>query len=621
MKTKKNRSKQERIGNVKIKDDFYSYVNKKWINDTKIPLDEPLINNFTILKSTVDNQLKDIIKKSLKLNSNLSVIYENSLKWNDNEVKKSLCSFLNEMKYLLNCDIYKFLAFLIINGFGNIITLDVQQCIYNPKKRMISLDAGFQPFPPNYYREKKYERHLKFYEYFLKKYFEVFGRTDISNIVEIEAYLTSIVKTKTFLRETENSYFLMTNDECIKKCGFDWAKLLTYLGVELPKKIIIRQPDYLKQMMIYFENWNSDFFAPFWTYKILMTGIKFHSQLYKLGGMFQKFIHNIQKVSSSSDRMLGNVKFFMNFYLNELYNKHYSNNVLFCKKLVQKAILVLVKRLKNNKWLSKETMKRAIEKIEHIQIFIGNKPKMDKSFDIVFTDNMFDNYVKLNRAILKDNVKKMKNHIFPDTFYLGDMSSYEINANYSPTTNSIFISNSILQPPFITKNYIHTLAFLGIIICHELIHALDDEGCKYDKDGVFNNWWNSRDKKKYEIIKKKVLKLFQRYSKNTDVTEKLKMGENIADLSSMKIAEDMLDNYLDENNITDKEKYFEQFYEYYAEFYRTQNYKTYYDLVKDDYHSYGKFRINCVLANSGKFREYYEIENDNNMYSEVIDIW
>jgi putative endopeptidase len=621
MKTKKNRSKQERIGNVKIKDDFYSYVNKKWINDTKIPLDEPLINNFTILKSTVDNQLKDIIKKSLKIDSNLSVIYENSLKWNDNEVKKSLCSFLNEMKYLLNCDIYKFLAFLIINGFGNIIRLDIQQCIYNPKKRVISLDAGFQTFPPNYYREEKYERHIKFYQYFLKKYFEVFGRKDISNIIEIESYLTGIVKTKTFLRKTENSYFLMTNEQCIKKCGFDWAKLLTYLGVDLPKKIIIRQPDYLKQMMIYFENWNSDFFAPFWTYKILMTGINFHSQLYKLGGFFQKFIHNIQKVQSSSDRMLGNVKFFMNFYLNKLYNKHYSNNVLFCKKLVQKAIAVFVTRLKNNKWLSKETIEKAIEKIEHVQIFIGNKPKMDKSFDIVFTDNMFDNYVKLNQIILKDNVKKMRDPIFPDTFYLGDMSSYEINANYSPTTNSIFISNSMLQPPFITKNYIHTLAFLGIIICHELIHALDDEGCKYDKDGVFNNWWNSRDKKKYENIKKKVLNLFQRYSKNTDITEKLKMGENISDLSSMKIVEDILDNYLDENNITDKEKYFEQFYKYYAEFYRTQNYKTYYDLVKDDYHSYGKFRINCVLANSDKFREYYEIENDNNMYSEVIDIW
>lgn len=618
MKTKKRRPK-EKIGNVYLKDDFYSFVNKKWVNHAEIPIDKPLINNFTILKDKVDNQLKDIIKKSLKSDFNLLTIYENSLKWNDDEVKKSLCLFLNDMKSLRDCDIYKFLAFLIRNGFGNIITLEVQQCIYNPKKRVISLDASIQTFPSNYYQEKKYKHYLKFYECFLKEYFGVFEKTDISNIIEIETFLSSKVKTKTFLRKTENSYFLMTNEECIKKCDFDWAKLLTYLDIKLPDKIIVRQPEYLKQIMIYFKNWNSDFFTPFWTYKILMTGVKFHSQLYKLGEIFQKVIHNTKV--SVSDNMLENVKFFMNFHLNKLYNKYYSNNALFCEKLVETAISILIKRLRNNKWLSKETIKKAIEKIEHIKIFIGSKPKMDKNMDVVYTNNMFDNYVKLNRAILQDNVKKMNDYVFPDTYYLGDMSSYEINANYSATNNSIFISNSILQPPFITKNYIHTLAFLGIIIAHELIHALDDEGCKYDKNGVFNNWWNPLDEKNYENIKKKVLKLFQRYSKNNNLIENLKMGENIADLSSIKIVEDILDNYLDEKHITDKEKYFEQFYKYYAKFYRTQNYKTYYDLVKNDYHSYGKYRINCVLANSGKFREYYEINNDNNMYSEIIDIW
>lgn len=615
MKTKKY-SKTE-IKNVTMKNDFYSFVNKKWINHVKIPANEPIINHFSKLNKKIDNQLKQLIKMSS--NTNLITIYKNSLKWNDDEVKKTMLSFVKEMYSLFNGDIYKFFAFLITNGFGSIITINIEQCIYNPKKRVLSLDAAEQIFPPYYYQEEKYRHYLDFYEHFLKKWFNVFEKKDISHIIEIETFISKQVKTKTFLRKIENSYFLMSNEECIKKCNFDWKKLLTYLNVDCPKKIIIRQPEYLKKIMVYFKNWNTEFFEPFWTYKILSTGGNFHSELYDLKNMFQKFIYEVKKPPLSSDRILGNVKFFMNFHLNELYNKK-MNNILFCKNLIDKAIIILIKRLEGNQWLSKETIKKAIKKIKNVQIFIGCKPKTDEDIEIVYGENMFENYVKLYRAILKNNTEKINDIVYPDTRYLGDMDSYEVNANYS-SNNIIFIPNAILQPPFVTKNYIHTLAFLGIIVCHELIHALDDEGCKYDENGIYNNWWKPIDKEKYNKIKKKVLKLFEHYSKNNDILENLKMGENIADLSSIKIIEDILDDYLDKNNIVNKEFYFKEFYKNYAKLYRTQNYKSYYEIVKNDYHSYGKFRINCILANSEKFRKYLKITDNDKMYSETINIW
>jgi len=609
MKTKRLRKfKTEKIKNVQLKDDFYSFINKKWINHTKIPKDEQIISNFSILGKKIDSQLKDIIKLDTKLSS----IYKNS-QWNDAEVKNSIFSFL-KMNFK---DIYEIIAFLIFNGFGNIITLQIEQCIYNPKKRVISLDAAPQTFPTCYYKEKKYKKYIDFYNHYLKKWFAVFGKNNTSHIIEIETFLMNNVKPNSFLRKVENSYFLMTNDECIKTCDFDWGKLLGYLNIELPQKIVIRQPEYLKNIMIYFEKWNTDFFTPFWTYKILMSGGNYHSQLYNLNCIFQKFMYKVEP-PSTSDRMLSNVKFFMSFRLNQLYNKYYSTNVIFCQKLIERAIVILIERLKKNKWLLKETIKKAITKIEHIQIFIGHKPKIDKPIEIEFTKNMFDNYIKLNRTILKDNIQKINEVVLQNTYYFGDMSSYEINANYS-TNNSIFISNSILQPPFITNNFIHTLAFLGIIICHELIHALDDEGCKYDENGVYKNWWSSEDKKNYEKIKKNILNLYKHYSKNDDTVENLKMGENIADLSSIKIVEDILDHYLENN--PDKEKYFREFYRYYAELYRTKNYKTYFEVVKNDPHSYGKYRINCILANSEKFRKYFGISENDKMYSKIIDIW
>ena len=37
-------------------------------------------------------------------------------------------------------------------------------------------------------------------------------------------------------------------------------------------------------------------------------------------------------------------------------------------------------------------------------------------------------------------------------------------------------------------------AKLGTGIAHEISHAFDAEGSKYDKDGNMNNWWTDEDR-------------------------------------------------------------------------------------------------------------------------------
>jgi putative endopeptidase len=293
------------------------------------------------------------------------------------------------------------------------------------------------------------------------------------------------------------------------------------------------------------------------------------------------------------------------------------NKTIICKKIVDIAIKTLINRLEKNKWLSSETKNKSIQKIKKIKIYIGCKPKMDDDINIDYSQNMFDNYIKWNNAVLNNSLLKLHDDISPDTHYLGNMNCYDVNASYSQVDNSIFIPFGILQPPFLTNNFIHTMAFLGIIICHELIHALDDEGAKYDENGVFKDWWKKSDKEKYKKITSQVLNLYKQYSNNDHKTEDLKVGENIADLSSMNIVEDILEKFLTEH----KEKQFKQFYAYYAKLYRNQNYKTYYEIVKNDYHSYGKYRINCILSNSERFRKYFNISSDDKMYHTIINIW
>ena len=208
------------------------------------------------------------------------------------------------------------------------------------------------------------------------------------------------------------------------------------------------------------------------------------------------------------------------------------------------------------------------------------------------------------------------------------MDSYEVNAEYSERDNSIFIPSGILQPPFmdLSKSFTYNLSFIGVIICHELIHSLDDEGCKYDENGLYKNWWNDEDRKNYKIIEKAILKLYTHFTTNKEDIEKIKLGENIADVGSMSITEDILEHYLDENNITDiaKKEYYKEFYKSYAKLYKKQNYESFMPLSNNDAHSYAKYRVNCVLANSTKFKQCFDITPNDKMFyhDEIIqNIW
>ena len=52
-----------------------------------------------------------------------------------------------------------------------------------------------------------------------------------------------------------------------------------------------------------------------------------------------------------------------------------------------------------------------------------------------------------------------------------------VNCGYEPAVNGIYI-----------------YAKLGTGIAHEISHAFDAEGSKYDKDGNMNNWWTDEDR-------------------------------------------------------------------------------------------------------------------------------
>jgi len=612
--------------NISLKDDFYSFANKEWLNQTKIPKRHQSYDNFISLGEKVERQLKKIIQTTPppKFAKNVQMI-QIATHWNDTEVEKTFFRLFGEMKSIIQeNNFYKFLAFLIINNIKNVFDLEVENSIHK-KEKIIVIGASQQTFATiDYYTYPKYFGVRKAFNLFLKQIFDVVG-FESSDILSMEEFFVKNTKPESFLRIIENVYNKeneMSSKESIEKCYFDWEELLEYLQFEFkPTKILIEQPEYLKKSMIFLKDWNKPSFLPFWTYKLLARTSNYHSKLYQLSfEFFGKFLYNIQKKPDYSDMVLSNISLCMNVYLNEQYIHYFtdSNKIQYCRNFVFFAKKVIIQRLKKSRWLSPSTIRQAVHKIQKIKVFVGNKPRVDKQPVIQYSTNMFENSLLFSRTISSDIIQKFKNITSPFIHYIGDMNSYDVNANYSSLDNSIFIPSGILQEPFmdLKKPFVYNLSFLGMIICHELLHSLDDEGCKYDENGLYHNWWNESDKEKYKQIEKSVIKLYEHFTKNTDSVESLKLGENIADIGSMSIVEEILEYYLTENNITGMAQvpYFKHLYLYYASMYKKQNYESFMKQTQLDKHSYSKYRVNCVLANSQKFKECFQISPSDKMY-------
>jgi predicted metalloendopeptidase len=79
-----------------------------------------------------------------------------------------------------------------------------------------------------------------------------------------------------------------------------------------------------------------------------------------------------------------------------------------------------------------------------------------------------------------------------------------VNAMYSPTSNTISIYAGILQYPFVDAAYDNVTLFatIGSVVGHELAHALDPSGRRFDGEGIYHRgrmaWWQYATVKEYD---------------------------------------------------------------------------------------------------------------------------
>lgn len=207
-------------------------------------------------------------------------------------------------------------------------------------------------------------------------------------------------------------------------------------------------------------------------------------------------------------------------------------------QLVKNLLQAFGQSINELAWMTDETKVKAQAKLAKITTKIGY-PDQWRDYEglEVKADDLVGNIMRSARFEYQRMVKKLGQPV--DRLEWG-MTPQTVNAYYNPTLNEIVFPAAILQPPFFSVDAPDALNYggIGAVIGHEISHAFDDQGSRYDGEGNLNNWWTDADRKSFEELTQRLIAQYSEYEPlpGKKVKGDFTLGENIADLSGLSVA-------------------------------------------------------------------------------------
>lgn len=650
--TRKNvtRRKKDVNVNVNVNDSAFLYFNRDWLNRRKIPKSRVRTDIYSILQIKIDRQIADMVKECGSLSKSSDKLncwriynahFSTPVQVINDHMKESyikLCYILSPANKL---DVYNLYGFFIRNNISMPFSWCVSQDSRSRFRHMNHLyDAGIYLPDKDYYIMDKHSEKIVEYKKFISNMFvHVFGKNhvyDIDSILEVESMFAKYTPTDGEKQNSDKNYIKVTSNT-LSTIGLDWERFSSVVGYSsTPSHIILNTRNYFEQIFSFTnKNWNTVKMCSYWVFKLLISFSGYNKELRKMTfDFFGRYLNGIKMDVPKKQVAVDTVCEYMNTYIsNEYLNKRCNPKIV--KRVEDMSSLVrthFVKRIENNDWLTGKTKMCALKKLKSMKFHIGSKQGFIEDPEVEFQPNdMYANMLIFVSWQIKKMVQ-MSSRKYDATiwnrFALGNV--YDVNAYYIPNNNEMVLPCGILQPPFVddTEGIEYALALLGTTVGHELTHGLDDEGCKYDHNGDYVNWWSQTDMDQYKNRQNELVNVYKKMvvaDGYVDLDHRLSLGENIADIGGLVICEDVLNSIYRKRGMSEEEmkRSFKIFYRFYAHSWRSKmTRKSKHIMMKTDEHMYSKYRCDGSLMNSHNFRECYGLKMGDKMFNKkIVDIW
>ena len=653
---------------VKPNEDFYSYINDRWISDYELTESQKYIvqiDDFRLTQDKVYRELIEIIKNYITnpstKNSKKAKCIKNAflsfLTFNTTEQTRCLSNIYleyidTELKDKNN--LWKRLGTINkneITSWGSPFVWSINPDDKNPKKykcyleppqlTLIDTDIYFDD-ETDTEEEKKYKsKYRKRYFKYLNDVFAVaFGENhgyNVKDIFDTEFEILNAMACDLIKETDKDGYNLVTKDEALKMFGFNWEEFCKHLGFQkIPDDFVTSNINYLLcGTKLLLEKWNSPQWKTFWIYLYIRQQTRWDEKGWKVFFDFQGDFVRGQEASVEEDvSPVFGMGFCFNTFLTNQYIEHYKNEKLinYVKTMASDLKTVFIRIIKRNNWMQEKTKKKALQKLENLKLTVGSPEnlledplldyKSDDPWGNLIKKTLFrhDRAVELVDKDVLDDIPVIDWLQIPPKFV--GTQAYVVNAAYTPTKNAIYIPLGYIQSPFVDLNergLEYNLSRIGFTIAHEMSHALDDWGSKYDEFGRLNNWWTEKDAKQFKKIQEDVVKQYEVFASYDGIKFDAwpSIGEDLADISGLSICQEYLRDFQIKNKdvLPIQSLSFEAFFIFFAIQSRQKiSKKAIIAQLKTNPHPLDKYRCNVPLSRTKVFRAIYNVEKGDKMW-------
>ena len=648
---------------TRAQDDFYRYVNGKWLASTEIPADKPAYSVFSKLADDSQANLRTIIEDAAKADPSTVDV-------DQRKVGDFYASFLDEQTIDAagtkpldatfaridaaknGTDIAVLMAELGRSltqpgTFGPAPTLPFNIIVHQDNKDATKYIADLQQsglgLPDRDYYIKDDDAKLKGirteYLAFLEKIFSMSGDKQAAatakNVLALETALADAQWTKVDLRDPIKGYNKteIANLATIAP-GFDWDAYLAAAGIKGKVDVVnLGQPSYITAVAKLVKETPLPTWKAYLRWKALRDAAPNLSKDF-VDTSFAFFGTTLRGVPQNQPRWklgVNTVQQGMGDALGKLYvAKHFpAASKQRADELVKNFLAAFKQGIETLDWMSADTKREAQGKLAKFMPKIGYPDKWrDYTALEIAKGDLFGNVMRANAFEYQRNLDKLGQPV--DRAEWG-MTPQTINAYYNPELNEIVFPAAILQPPFFNPDADDAANYgaIGMVIGHEISHGFDDQGAQYDGDGNLRDWWTKEDHEKFAAKTKALAAEYDRFEPvpGYHINGNLTLGENIADNSGMAVAYKAYQIALGGkpapviDGFTGDQRFFMGFAQAWRAKFR-DNYAI--ELVKSDPHSIPVDRVLGTVVNQPAFYPAFDIKEGDKMYvapEQRIIIW
>jgi putative endopeptidase len=628
---------------IRPQDDFFNYVNKKWLDRHPIPDSEVSWGTFNVLRDTAWRAMRDIYEGLQghefavgSVEQQARDFYASGIHYNDFEDVH-----LTQLRTLLQkVDAIKDTTQLS-RALGELNAMRISSPLYvwvdadqeDSSRHIFHFSQGGLTLPDrDYYLEQTepMKKIRKAYEAYAKNVYEHFPELATSasalweSLLDFETKLASISRSSVALRDIEKNFNRTTFSDLQKHYAHvDWQVYAEALGWTLHQPFSVDQPEFLGYI--------NDAFAevPLTTWKMYLKWRITNACLTKISDAYAELHFSFfgatlngtkellplwKRVVLAMDNCIGDAT--GQLYIQKHFPESSKQAVL---QLVEDVREAYGERLDTLDWMSDKTKKYARQKLANMKVLIGY-PDTWRDFSglQVRPDSYLGNVMKAAAFEMTYELNKLREPTSRDDWF---MTPQTVNAYHDPTRLVICFPAAILQKPFFDPDasLAANMGGIGTVIGHELSHGFDDQGCQFDAHGNVRTWQTAKERKTFAKKAQVIVDQADAFHVLPDLTLKgqLVLGESIADLGGIEIALHALKKKLESSDTRTKDFLapIQQFFLSYAftecNAIREEKLREY---TLSDWHPASEYRVNGILQHVDDFYIAFDIQPSDALY-------